>query len=304
MQIGAVVVIIYFALSHMKAFFSLTKTPLQAGIQPVSSDRATRGTSIPLFSAPSSMMEYYDPSLGVSVSALQPVVTILTAVHHFDSSNHSVMAETALTIKYQSLQNWEWVIVDHTSSRENTALSEFVTNLQDARIRLVPHSAGSRAEALNFAATQSRGLMLYPLDCDDLMGHHTLELLYFSLMANPAASFATGFSRGFGHREYDSTQRLGQPRSLLTDRVDTYAAMVRKADWKLVGGYSSGGGGSGSSGGSGGGASDDMRGWDLSLRLLGAHKWGYTVPEYLFWDRTHRYLLLRCCCCCCSSAHC
>mmetsp|Transcript_13653 Transcript_13653/g.22536 ORF Transcript_13653/g.22536 Transcript_13653/m.22536 type:complete len:177 (-) Transcript_13653:2258-2788(-) len=99
-------------------------------------------------------------------------------------------------------------------------------------------------------------------------------MLFFSLGANPDASFVNGYSYGFGARSYRWPHGYTMPEGFLTNNLGTYdAVMVRKNAWQAVGGY-----GEKRTGG--------MEDWDFSLKLMNSGRWGYTVPEYVFWYRT------------------
>jgi len=214
-----------------------------------------------------SLMQYFDEKY--SEEAISPVVSIITPIYRFDEIK---IKNTVASIQHQSLQNWEWIIVDD-AEEENVFLKAFVTDLFDTRVRLLRNGHLGLPGARNYAVSQARGMFFYPLDDDDLVGHHTLEMLFFSLVSNPAASFVNGYSYGFGHKNYKWPHGYGKPEGFLTVNLGTYALMVRKDHWSKVGGYDSS-------------RSGGLEDWDFTLKLMNQHMWGYTIPEYVFWYRT------------------
>jgi hypothetical protein len=177
---------------------------------------------------PESMMEYYN--ILYRTTDIDPVVSIITPIHQF---NESKIQATVASIQHQSLQNWEWLIVDDADV-ENVYLKAFLEDVNDQRIRLLRKGHLGLPGARNYAISQSRGVYFYPLDDDDLIGHNTLELLYFSLASNPAASFVNGFSYGFGNRNYKWPHTYGKPEGFMTVNLGTYAIMARK-DTRTIG---------------------------------------------------------------------
>ena len=213
------------------------------------------------------LVKYHNPKF--RFNEVDPVVSIVTSVFSF---NENELQETVASIQHQSLQNWEWIIADDAMI-ENVHLRVFVEDLRDKRIRIVRSDRRGAVETRNFAISVSKGKYFYTLDDDDLIGHHTLELLYFSLECNPEASFANGFSYGFGYKSFAWSKSYGRPEDFILENSGTYALMVRKEHWLAVGGYDSmrhGG----------------MENYDFALKLMNQMKWGYTVPEYMLWYRT------------------
>lgn len=180
---------------------------------------------------PGSMMEYYNPLY--RTEQLQPIVSIITPVYKF---NETKIQETVASIQHQSFQNWEWIIIDDASV-ENVYLRAFLEDLGDTRIRLLRNGHLGLPGARNYGISESKGIYFYPLDDDDLIEHHTLELLFFSLAANPAASFVNGFSYGFGSKNYKWAKTYGKAEGFMSVNLGTYAIMVRKDHWLRVGGY-------------------------------------------------------------------
>ena len=197
------------------------------------------------------------------------MVSVITTVY---TLNEQVIQTTVSCIKNQSLQNWEWLIVDD-AVEENARLKSFTQNLNDTRIRYVRKGHNGLPGARNVGISEARGIYFYPLDDDDLIEHHTLEILYFSLQANPAASFVNGYSYGFGYKTYKYPFGYGNPEGFMKENFGTYSMMCRRDHWLEEGGYATN-------------RTGGLEDWDMIMKLMNANKWGYTIPEYLFSYRT------------------
>lgn len=159
---------------------------------------------------PGGQVEYYN--LLYRTTELSPVVSVITPIYNF---NETQIQATAASIQHQSFQNWEWVIIDDAEV-ENMNLKSFVDNLDDTRIHLLHNGHLGLPGARNYGIMYSKGIYFYPLDADDLIDHHTLELLFFSLTANPAASFVNGYSYGFGAKNYKWAKTFGKSEGFMS----------------------------------------------------------------------------------------
>lgn len=146
----------------------------------------------------------------IHVRLPEPMVIIITAAQN----SRPVMLETIASLQHQSLQNWEWVIVDdHTDDEESLALLEEVA--LDPRVTLLKND-GPRglSTARNVGLEYALGKRVIPpyfvcLDDDDLFELTALEKAVWSLESNgkewdmvgfPFVKFAaqnTTESRGF-----------------------------------------------------------------------------------------------------------
>jgi len=198
-----------------------------------------------------------------------PYVTIVTPFYNVDAVFH----ETACSVFRQSLQQWEWVIVnDGTTNPESLAMLDSFRNL-DPRIRVIDHEANRGLSAARNTGFRAAGAdLVVQLDSDDLIEPTAIEKWCWFLESYPEYSFAKGFTvqfgpgaclwqKGFHHRSEFLQRNLVNP-----------TAVVRKAVHQAVGGYDEA---------DRGGLMD----WDFWLRCADHGYWGGNVPEYLDWYR-------------------
>ncbi len=201
----------------------------------------------------------------------QPAVSVVTP---FFNTPPSVFEQTACTVFRQSLQNFEWIIInDGSTDREALAGLDRLRG-SDPRVRvldLASNSGPSAARNAGFAA--ARAELVFQLDADDLIEPTALEKLAWFLHSNPQYSFAHGFEVGFDAQRYLYPLGFNDGPAFLRECLcGGHAVMVRRDAHASVGG-----------------CDETIRGgmedWEFWLRCADAGMWGATVPEYLSWYR-------------------
>ena len=197
-----------------------------------------------------------------------PVLSIITPF--FDTS--TVFHDTAKSVFAQSLQAWEWIIVNDGSTDRQAR--EVLDQYRDhSRIVVIDLPArGGPAAARNAAAAAARAPYLLLLDSDDLIEPTAAEKWWWCLESYREYAFVKGFSIGFGEMQYLATSGFHEEAAFLErNRVDI-TSLIRAAAYHAVHGFPS-----------------DNRGgledWEFWLRNAAAGNWGSTVPEYLSWYR-------------------
>lgn len=201
--------------------------------------------------------------------AAKPVVTIVTPFYN----GTSIFYETAESVFRQSLQQWEWLIINDGSTTPEALklLEEF--GRKDPRIRVVNHPRNlGLSAARNTGFREARTEYIYQLDSDDLIEPTTLEKLFWHLETNPQIAFASGFTVGFGSIEYLWQNGFHNGSLFLRENPVTATNLVRKSIHQKAGGYA-----------------EDIRGgledWDFWMKCASMGHWGATVPEYFDWYR-------------------
>ncbi|MBI4893138.1 MAG: glycosyltransferase [Acidobacteria bacterium] len=197
-----------------------------------------------------------------------PAVTLITPFFN----EGEVFRETVASVRRQSLQNFEWIIVDDCSSRPGS-LALLVEVAQDPRVRVVrAESNGGPARARNLAASLAKAPFLAFVDSDDLLEPTALEKWRWFLEAHPQYGLVKGFQVGFGAQNYLWTDGFHSAGAVLERNPIQTASMIRREVWELAGGMD-----------------EEIRGgmedWDFWLRCASKGWWGGTVPEYLDWYR-------------------
>jgi glycosyltransferase involved in cell wall biosynthesis len=199
----------------------------------------------------------------------KPAVAIVTAT----CRAAEFFRETAASIVGQSLQSWEWLLVDDASDDARSVDLLEKTAAQDPRIRIIRHDENrGPGAARNTGVAEARADLIYLIDDDDLIEPTTLEKCLWFLDSHPEFDFVNGWSLAFGGQEYMWRKGFDHNEAFLHDNVATGRCMIRKAAFEAVGGFDEK-------------LLDGFEDWDLWLRFADAGRWGSTIPEFMDWYR-------------------
>lgn len=201
--------------------------------------------------------------------ASPPAVTVVTPFYNTGPVFH----ETAHSVLGQSLQQWEWLIVNDGSSaiEAQDILDEY--REIDPRICVVEHGSNQGLSAArNTGFRLARTPYVVQLDSDDLLEPTAVEKWYWFLESHPEYAFVKAYSVGFGAQEYLWQKGFHLREAFLRENLVDATSMIRRGVHATVGGYDE----------SNRGGLED---WDFWLRCAAHGYWGGTVPEYLNWYR-------------------
>ena len=180
--------------------------------------------------------------------------------------------QTAESLFRQSLQQWEWIIVDCGSDEAESLANLAGLASQDSRIRVIRSERRcGHARALNLAAAQARAPYLAFLGSHDLYEPTALEKLLWFLESHPACAAVTGFqARLSGQGPWREGFHSGS--ALLRHNTIRAAPMIRCEVFRKAGGVDEN-------------LDPEIADWDFWLKCAAAGYWGGTVPEFLEWKR-------------------
>lgn len=208
-------------------------------------------------------------------SGLMPAVSVVTP--YFNTGE--VFHETARCVLGQSLQNFEWIIVnDGSSDRKALAvLNEYRRMARQpewqGRIRVLDHRVNHGLPAArNTGYRAARAELVYQLDADDLIEPTTLEKSAWYLASHPGAAFVGSWTAGFGAHEYLWTKGFHDGAAFLTENLATATCMIRRSMHESIGGCDET-------------IKGGMEDWDYWVRAASHGHWGATIPEFLNWYR-------------------
>lgn len=198
-----------------------------------------------------------------------PMVTIATAFYNAGE----VFRATASCVFGQSLQAWEWVIVnDGTTDPASLALLDEFRTI-DPRVRVVDHDVNrGLSAARNTAFKSARTEYIFQLDSDDLVEPTVLEKCLWYIHTHPEAAFVSTYVVGFGAQQYLWEKGFERGREFLRENLTTPMGIIRRSVFDEVGGYDEENRGG-------------MEDWDFWLNCAAHGHWGATIPEFLSWYR-------------------
>ena len=196
-----------------------------------------------------------------------PLVSIVTPFYNAERD----FMQTYYCVVNQSMEAFEWIIVDDGSSRPAAVsmLEEFAK--KDARIRVIRQKNQGQSVAKNNGIKNSRADIIAFLDADDLIEPFYLETLYKALKKHQGASWSYTDLVGFGSQKYIWCKPFSAGRMTFNNTL-VNAALFRKKDLEEVGCFPEK-------------WKHYDEDWALYLKLLGAGKYPVHVPVIGFWYR-------------------
>lgn len=195
-------------------------------------------------------------------------VSIITPYYNTEE----FFVETFISLQAQSLQNWEWVIVDDGSTDQESVdrLAKIAT--KDNRIKVIRQINAGPSAARNKSVSHSVGRYLCLLDSDDMVEPTYLEKCVWFLESNPQFAFCNSYSVVFGEQELIWTKGFERGRGFIKANSGPPISVIRRAAYNDCGGFD-----------------ESIRfgheDWDFWLAMAKAGHWGYTIPELLQWYR-------------------
>ncbi|KYR01815.1 putative glycosyltransferase [Tieghemostelium lacteum] len=202
----------------------------------------------------------------------KPIITILTPYYNIKKE---ILDETARCIFRQSLQNFQWVIVNDGSPNKTVlkeALGPYLA-LNDSRITYVDLEQNQGLPgARNAGLKHSIGKYIVFLDPDDIMENTYLEKAVWFLETHPHYTLCNPWSLGFGHKEYLWPKGFQAGDFNLKENQLIVATVMKTEVLKQIGGLDAK-------------LKEGMEDWDVWMRMADNGHWGYSLEETLFWYR-------------------
>lgn len=195
----------------------------------------------------------------------------ITVVTPFYNSGE-FFTQTFVSVLAQSLQNWEWVIVDDGSTDTSSLLRLAEYAKQDGRIKVVRQENAGTAAARNTGFNNALGRYICLLDHDDMIEPTYLEKCVWFLDSNTEFSFCNSYNVIFGSQEFLWTQGFERGKGYLQANSAPPIAVIRRETFEAVGGFD---------------ATIKIlyEDWDFWLKMANMGYWGFTINEYLQWYR-------------------
>lgn len=197
-----------------------------------------------------------------------PVVSIITP--YFNTG--ALFLETATTLLRQSLQQWEWIIVNDGTTDPGALRVLIPFHSADPRIRVIDQPNGGPSAARNTGIAASRAPLLFFFDSDDLIAPTMLEKLAWMLASAPEIDFATAHAVIFGAVAHPWRHGFNSRYHFPYVNTITSATMVRRAAFARTGLFDP----------------DRRRGledWEFWVRSAERGVWGRDLAEPLIWVR-------------------
>jgi glycosyltransferase involved in cell wall biosynthesis len=201
---------------------------------------------------------------------IDPVLSIITPFYN----TGKLFEETLRSVMQQSLQQWEWLIINDGSTDDASRQILADCRKLDPRIRVIDHSENRGLPAArNTGAKEARTSYLLYMDSDDLLEPTAAEKWFWFLESWSQYSFVGGYSVGFGAHEFLWTAGFQNQEENLDRNQINHIIMIRKEVVGAVGGYDET-------------MRQGLEDWDFWVRAANLGYWGDSIPEFLHWYRT------------------
>lgn len=195
-------------------------------------------------------------------------VSIITPYYNTDT----VFVQTVRSVLAQSLQNWEWIIVnDGSSDLESIERLQVIADGDD-RIKVFHQTNAGPGAARNAAFANALGRYVCLLDSDDMIEPTYLEKCAWFLDSNSEYAFCNSCSVVFDDQEYLWSTGFERGSKHLQANSGPPISVIRHSAYADCGGFD-----------------ESIRfgheDWDFWLAMAKAGHWGYTIQEYLQWYR-------------------
>ena len=198
-----------------------------------------------------------------------PVLSIVTPFYNTGNEFHM----TAQSILNQTLQQWEWLIINDGSSDSQAQQMLDDYRNRDPRIRIIEHAQNrGLSAARNTGFTNARCEFVLLIDSDDLLEATAAEKFWWFLETHPGYGFVASYHVAFGGLNYLWTGGFHDGAMNAERNRVSMMCMVRKSVHKAVGGFDE----------SNRGGLED---WEFWMRCAALGYWGATIPEFLAWYR-------------------
>ncbi|MCL6540388.1 MAG: glycosyltransferase [Roseiflexus sp.] len=188
-------------------------------------------------------------------------------------NTRDVFHETARSVLGQSLQQWEWIIVNDGSTNEESLKVLDSYRTIDPRIRVIdlPENRGVSA-ARNIAIRSACSDFIFNIDSDDLIEPTAIEKHLWFLLSYPQFSFANSFIVGFGHQHYLWNSGFHDAERYLSENQSNPNGIFRRSLFFEVGFFEES-------------TRLGLEDWEFWVKCANNGLWGGTIPEYLIWYR-------------------
>jgi len=197
----------------------------------------------------------------------EPRVSVITPFYNAGSN----FEQTYNCLMNQTMEAFEWLIVNDGSTKVEDVESLKQLAETDARIRVFHQENGGQSKAKNYGIAQAVTDIIVFIDADDLVEPFYLELLYQALLKHPKASWSYTDLVGFAGKEYVWCKTFSAGRMTFNNFL-VNAAAFRKGAIGAVGGFPEV-------------TKHYDEDWALYLKLLGKGMHPVHIPVIGFWYR-------------------
>ena len=175
--------------------------------------------------------------------------------------------EAIESVKKQTYQNWELIIIDDGSDDEETI--KIIDSIEDDRITILHTEHLKPAGARNHGIEHARGKYILPVDSDDRIDTTYMEKAVKVIESDRNIGVVYCEADLFGEKSGKWDLPKYSFKTMLLDNIVFVTALFYREDWKKLGGFNTN-------------MKAGMEDYDFWLGILSLGKEIYQIPEILF----------------------
>ena len=178
--------------------------------------------------------------------------------------------EAISSVRNQTYQNWEIIVIDDGSTDEKTI--EVLSKLNREGITVLNGGHHGPAAARNLGISQAKGKYILPLDADDKIAPTYLEKAVKIMENMPEVGVVYCYAELFGKASGRWELANYSFSKMLFDNVVFVTSLFYREDWERIGGFSLA-------------LEHGLEDYDFWLSMLELGRQIYQIPEVLFFYR-------------------
>lgn len=175
--------------------------------------------------------------------------------------------EAIESVKKQTYQNWELIIIDDGSDDEETI--KIIDSIEDDRVTILHTEHLKPAGARNYGIEHAHGKYILPVDSDDRIDTTYMEKAVKVIESDRNIGVVYCEADLFGEKSGKWDLPKYSFRTMLLDNIVFVTALFYKEDWEKLGGFNTN-------------MKAGMEDYDFWLGILSLGKEIYQIPEVLF----------------------
>lgn len=224
--------------------------------------------------AVTSVTPFAPPATLAASAACSPQVSVIVPVFN----THEHLAETLASLRAQTFQDFETLIVDDGSTNPQTraVLAELEARADGVRTRVIRATHGGLSHARNEGVRAAKAPWVLPLDSDDMLHERAIERFVTAKRRVPGAAFITAPLRSFDTdpaKPVAGWYPLGGDRDMMPvlNAASSCVALLEREAVLHAGGYDT--------------TLPAYEDWDLYCTLVEQGGSGEVIPEFLVLHR-------------------
>ena len=163
-----------------------------------------------------------------------PLISVVTPLYN----QGEYLAETIQSVRKQSYENWEMIVVNDGSTDNSLEIAQQILNdLNDPKIKLLTHANKGKGYTRNRGVKAASGKYICVLDSDDQLAPEYLSTAVEILENSPKTGWVTPKTLVYGATHHLAWDAVEANSPGVIQCISPCSAVYRKQIWEELGGY-------------------------------------------------------------------